>query len=65
MKIIEKYKELNKACKRYPRINLGTKTMTVPVEECINDIAENGFIEVFCLSKEEQEKVREKRMIKK
>lgn len=58
-RIIEKYAELNKACKQYPPIQLSsiedrggyvvreTPMHTSSFQE--KDYAEDGFIEVFCL----------------
>lgn len=57
-RIIEKYAELNKACKQYPPIQLSSiedrggyvvrdSMHTSSPEE--KDYAEDGFIEVFCL----------------
>ncbi len=58
-RIIEKYAELNKACKQYPPIQLSSiedrggyivrdnqKSTFSPQEK---DYAEDGFIAVFCL----------------
>lgn len=50
-RIIEKYKALNEACKKYPRINLG-RSMPSYEKEDIRGYAKDGFIEVFCLPSE-------------
>lgn len=62
-KIIEKYRELNKECKKYPRIQLG-RNGEYPIfnkKEFTTQYAEGGFVEVFCLSPIEQNMVKETR----
>lgn len=61
-KIIEKYRNLNQACKKYPRIKLtnnrsGSAIPIVLASEEINHIAENGFIETFCLDEEQRKQL--------
>lgn len=53
-KIIEKYKELHDACKKYPKINLSSRWGENPKpHEEPSGYAKDGFIEVFCVEKGE------------
>lgn len=61
-KIIEKYRNLNQVCKKYPRIKLtnnrsGSAIPIVLASEEMNHIAENGFIETFCLDGEQRKQL--------
>ena len=50
--IIEKYKELHEACKKYPKINLSSRCGEKPkLHKEQNNYAKDGFIEVFCIEK--------------
>ena len=65
MSITEKYKELHKECSNYPKIQLstgkGVSVINFDPEIIAEKIAENGFIEKFCLSEEERTQVKEVR----
>lgn len=48
-KIIEKYKNLYEACKKYPKIILSSRVCESPkVYREPKGYAKDGFIEVFC-----------------
>lgn len=55
--IIKKYEDLNKECKKYPRINLGSlyQGYSMKIKPLEEGYAKDGFIEVFCLSSKEKE----------
>lgn len=63
--IITKYKKLNQACCIYPAIQLTLdgKAITEDFmsEKVVDNFAEGGFVEEFCLTPEQGEKVRELR----
>lgn len=65
--IVKKYSKLHEECKKYPRIQLGTRSEKTGVckiysqeylEYLAKTIAEDGFIETFCLDDEQRSKVR-------
>ncbi len=64
-KIIERFTQLNNECKKYPRVPLGFHIGrgSVPFHEkdMIDNFAEDGFVEVFCLSPEEKTRVEDAR----
>ena len=44
--IMDKYKELNDACKKYSKVQLVVRNVkTLNIEEVADKITENGFIE--------------------
>jgi hypothetical protein len=58
-----KFPKLHEACKKYPEIqlsNYGHKSK-IYIEKNLDKIVENGFIEKFCLSDEERQKVKKLR----
>lgn len=53
--IIDEYKELNAACKKYSKVQLVVRNAkTLNIEEVEDRLAENRFIEKFCLSDDER-----------
>lgn len=53
--IMDKYKALNDACKKNSKVQLVVRNVkTLNIEEVADKIAENGFIEKFCLSDDER-----------
>ena len=71
LQIKDKYSDLYNACSKYPKIVLHTKLVTrarfdtASPEQLVDTIAEDGFIENFCLSEEKSEQVKQLRKIRK
>ncbi|MCI5552301.1 MAG: hypothetical protein MR388_00485 [Tenericutes bacterium] len=64
-----KFSKLHEACKKNPRIQLTTNGTpfvdVVDSEYVINNFAENGFVENYCLSDEERNEVKRLRLARK
>ena len=67
--IKSKYKDLHEACKKYPRIQLNATSASgsymFDAENFVDNFAEDGFIETFCLMKDERNEVKKLRLERK